>query len=154
MDPFVTLLKALADETRLKIMHLLSAHDLCVGALASRLGISSAAVSQHLQVMRKAGIVKGEKRGYWTHYAVEKGTLELVVERFSEAANQTESAQSACPRAFPMASNTEERRENDMCNGCCEHPEKLKDKPENCTPEQIKECHGEVEGHPCEKEKK
>lgn len=31
----------------------------------------------------------------------------------------------------------------------CEHPEKLKDKPEECTPEQIKECHGEVREHPC-----
>lgn len=154
MDPFVTLLKALADETRLKILHLLSTHDLCVGALANRLGISSAAVSQHLQVMRKAGIVRGEKRGYWTHYAVEKGALELVAERFSEVANRAAGAQSACLREFPMASNTEERRENDMCKDCCEHPEKLKDKPENCTPEQIKECHGETAAHPCEGAKK
>ena len=110
MDPFVTLLKALADETRLKILHLLSANDLCVGALADRLGISSAAVSQHLQVMRKAGIVKGEKRGYWTHYAVEKAALELLSERFSKTASQVADTKSACLRVFPMASNTEERR--------------------------------------------
>ncbi len=38
-----------------------------------------------------------------------------------------------------------------MCQNCCEHPEKLKDKPENCTPEQIKECHGEDGDHPCTK---
>jgi hypothetical protein len=37
-----------------------------------------------------------------------------------------------------------------MCTCCCEQPEKLKGKPEDCTPEQIKECHGEVQGHPCE----
>ena len=55
--------------------------------------------------MRKAGIVKGEKRGYWTHYAVEKGALELVAERFSQAANQAGGAQSASLRVFPMASN-------------------------------------------------
>ncbi len=40
-----------------------------------------------------------------------------------------------------------------MCN-CkgkgCQHPEKLKDKPKDCTPEQIRECHGDVEKHPCE----
>ena len=30
----------------------------------------------------------------------------------------------------------------------CEQPQKLKDKPEECTPEQIKECHGEVKEHP------
>jgi hypothetical protein len=28
-------------------------------------------------------------------------------------------------------------------------PEKLKDRPENCTPEQIKECHGDDKKHPC-----
>jgi len=31
----------------------------------------------------------------------------------------------------------------------CEHPEMLKGKPEECSPEQIKECHGEVVKHPC-----
>ncbi|MFO7958674.1 MAG: hypothetical protein R6X33_16415 [Candidatus Brocadiia bacterium] len=39
-----------------------------------------------------------------------------------------------------------------MCGGkgcSCQQPEKLKDKPENCSPEQIRECHGDVESHPC-----
>jgi len=31
----------------------------------------------------------------------------------------------------------------------CEKSENLKTKPEECTPEQIKECHGEAKGHPC-----
>ena len=35
-----------------------------------------------------------------------------------------------------------------MCDCKCQHPEKLKGKPEECTLEQIKECHGTVE-HPC-----
>ena len=38
-----------------------------------------------------------------------------------------------------------------MCQNC-QQPVKLKDKPENCTPEQIRECHGEVNEHPCKKE--
>lgn len=36
-----------------------------------------------------------------------------------------------------------------MCQNCCQRPEKLKDTPERCTPEQIRECHGEDAGHPC-----
>ncbi len=35
------------------------------------------------------------------------------------------------------------------CKGC-QHPEKLKGKPEDCSPEQIRECHGDVEKHPCD----
>ena len=41
-----------------------------------------------------------------------------------------------------------------MCKCCCEQPKKLQGKPEECTPEQIKECHGEGKGHPCQEEKK
>jgi len=38
-----------------------------------------------------------------------------------------------------------------MCEcGCkCQHPEKLKDKPDECSEEQIDECHGSDNGHPC-----
>jgi len=32
----------------------------------------------------------------------------------------------------------------------CQKPENLKGKPSECTPEQIKICHGEGQGHPCE----
>ena len=35
----------------------------------------------------------------------------------------------------------------------CEHPERLKGKPGECSPEQIKECHGDVEEHPCLRKK-
>jgi ArsR family transcriptional regulator len=75
MDECSVFLKALADETRFKIINLLLRHDLCVGALARQLNLSEAAVSQHLQVLRKAGIIKGEKRGYYTHYAVNREKL-------------------------------------------------------------------------------
>jgi len=39
-----------------------------------------------------------------------------------------------------------------MCEkkACCEKPENLKGKPGECTPEQIKKCHGDVKEHPCE----
>jgi ArsR family transcriptional regulator, arsenate/arsenite/antimonite-responsive transcriptional repressor len=38
----------------------------------------------------------------------------------------------------------------------CEHPERLKGKPEECTSEQIKKCHGDIseKNHPCVSEKK
>lgn len=31
----------------------------------------------------------------------------------------------------------------------CQKPENLKDRPEGCSPEQIKKCHGEASAHPC-----
>jgi len=34
-------------------------------------------------------------------------------------------------------------------NGKCQKPENLKGKPKECSPEQIKKCHGDDKGHPC-----
>jgi ArsR family transcriptional regulator, arsenate/arsenite/antimonite-responsive transcriptional repressor len=71
-------LKALADESRLALVKLLLRRDYCVGALAMHLNISESAVSQHLRVLRVAGIVKGEKRGYFTHYWVDRDFLASI----------------------------------------------------------------------------
>jgi len=154
MENPVAILKGLADGTRFKIIDLLLKYDLCVGALSHHLGISKAAVSQHLQVLRKAGLVKGEKRGYWTHYSVERSVLHDIANNFIKAANQTLSAEDICPRDASYKTDILERREMNMCKDCCEHPHKLKGKPEECSEEQIKECHGDVKKHPCEEEKK
>jgi DNA-binding transcriptional ArsR family regulator len=53
-----------------RILQALKREVLCVGALADRLGISQSAVSQHLRVLRQAGAVSSEKRGYYVHYRV------------------------------------------------------------------------------------
>ncbi len=41
-----------------------------------------------------------------------------------------------------------------MCEDCCGHSEKSKEKPEECSEEQIKECHGDTKDHPCKDEDK
>jgi len=146
--------KALGDETRFRILDLLMGHDLCVGALARRLKVSEAAISQHLQILRKAGLVRGEKRGYWTHYTVQAGTLAQIADDLKAMADREPASEGVCFRASPVKEKQAERRVIHMCKDCCQHPEKLKEKPEDCTPEQIRECHGDTQQHPCETEKK
>jgi len=75
MKELVQNLKAIADETRFKIINLLLQKPLCVKAIACRLNLSEPAISQHLKILRQANIVKGEKKGYWTHYSVNKKVL-------------------------------------------------------------------------------
>ena len=60
-------LKAIADETRMKILLLLLRHNYCVRALARKLELSEGAVSQHLKILRDAGLLIGEKKGYFMH---------------------------------------------------------------------------------------
>jgi ArsR family transcriptional regulator, arsenate/arsenite/antimonite-responsive transcriptional repressor len=88
MNELLTIFKALSDETRLNIVNLLLKHDFCVGALAKHTNVSEAAVSQHLQVLRKAGLVKGEKRGYYVHYGVNRDFLRVTAEKIIKASCQ------------------------------------------------------------------
>ena len=60
--------KALGAPVRLRILTLLRGRALCVNALAARLDVTQGAVSQHLRILREAGIVLAEKRGYYVHY--------------------------------------------------------------------------------------
>jgi ArsR family transcriptional regulator len=151
MSNFIPVLKALADETRFRIINLLLNHDLCVGAIAGHLNISKAAVSQHLQILRKTGLVRGEKRGYWTHYSVDKSAIHQIAKDLIKRTDQAPDFRIACHRSVSDEINTNdmERRELTMCKDCCQQPERLKGKPEECSPEQIKECHGDEKDHPC-----
>lgn len=71
-------LKAIADETRMKILSLLLRRGYCVRALARKLELSEGAVSQHLKVLRDAGLLTGEKKGYFMHYAVNRDVLHAL----------------------------------------------------------------------------
>ena len=73
-------LKAISDPTRLKILLLLNdvPHAVCVNNLASKLDISQSAVSQHLKILRHAGLVESDKRGYFVHYALRKDALKAL----------------------------------------------------------------------------
>ncbi|MEF8941368.1 MAG: metalloregulator ArsR/SmtB family transcription factor [Desulfohalobiaceae bacterium] len=83
-EEMIAALKALAHGTRWRMLELLLRHSLCVGALAQTLGVTEAAASQHLQVLRKANLVLGEKRGYWTHYLVREEALRRLGQDVTE----------------------------------------------------------------------
>lgn len=67
--------KVLSVETRIRIIEMLKVHPLCVNAIAHKLDITAAAASQHLRIMRNAGIVIAEKKGYFVHYELNANKL-------------------------------------------------------------------------------
>jgi DNA-binding transcriptional ArsR family regulator len=68
--------KALSVPVRLEILGLLAERPLCVNAITSFLCISQPAVSQHLAVLRQAGLVRGDKSGYMVHYSLDRTRLQ------------------------------------------------------------------------------
>jgi DNA-binding transcriptional ArsR family regulator len=69
------MLKVLAVPARVRIVQLLKERALCVGALTARLEVTQGAVSQHLRILRDAGLVVDERRGYYVHYRLNERTL-------------------------------------------------------------------------------
>lgn len=87
-------LKAIADETRMNILTLLLKHNYCVRALANELELTEATISQHLKVLREAGLLEGERRGYFMHYLVNRSVLlKLAKEIEALAAIEQEACQ-------------------------------------------------------------
>jgi DNA-binding transcriptional ArsR family regulator len=89
IEDLAEIFRALSDPTRLRLVKLLSDQSpdersgmcngqkfLCVNALAHKLGVTQSAVSQHLRVLRQAGLVRGERRGPFVHYSLDKDGLE------------------------------------------------------------------------------
>ncbi len=67
--------RILGVETRVRIIQLLQNRALCVGALAARLEVTQGAVSQHLRILRDAGLVTPHKRGYFVHYRLNEEVM-------------------------------------------------------------------------------
>lgn len=60
--------KALSDENRLRILHLLYRQELCVCELEVLLDMNQSNVSRHLNKLKQAGIIVMIKSGLWAHY--------------------------------------------------------------------------------------
>jgi DNA-binding transcriptional ArsR family regulator len=79
-EDIVRVSRALSVAARVRIVGQLRGGALCVGALSARLGISQSALSQHLRVLREAGLVAPERRGYYRHYSLREKALERYLE--------------------------------------------------------------------------
>ncbi|MGL5205997.1 MAG: ArsR/SmtB family transcription factor [Acidaminococcaceae bacterium] len=72
MDKLLDVLKALSDETRLRIINLLYEGELCVCDVMEVLQISQAKASRHLIYLKNAGLTKDRKVAQWAYYSLSK----------------------------------------------------------------------------------
>jgi ArsR family transcriptional regulator len=64
------LFKALADQTRLRILSLLQAREMCVCELMIALDLTQPTTSHHLRILENVALVKNRKRGKWVFYSL------------------------------------------------------------------------------------
>src|SRR3990172_11059391 len=71
--------RALADTSRVKIVHTLLQQELCVCDLAAVVGISESATSQHLRVLRNLRLVKTRRNGRMVYYTVDDDHIRVLM---------------------------------------------------------------------------
>ncbi len=77
---YAAVFKALSDETRLKIVDLLSCEELCACKILERFSITQPTLSYHMKILTECGIVLGKRDGAWMHYRINKDMSEGVAE--------------------------------------------------------------------------
>jgi len=80
----VSLLKSLANESRLMIMCVLSEGEISVGQLNERIHLSQSALSQHLAVLREQGLVKTRRESQTIYYSLANSAAMNVIQLLHE----------------------------------------------------------------------
>ena len=78
------LFKALADATRLRILGLLMAGEVCVCDIHETLRVPQAKASRHLAYLRRAGLVTTRREGLWIYYSLAK-SADPIIETIADA---------------------------------------------------------------------
>ena len=124
--------KALSVESRIKIINLLKQRGpLGVNDMAEALGITPSAVSQHLKILRYAGLVRSERKGYCLPYEIDHTAMAQCKEAISEVCN------CGCKGTY---------RELEQMAGDAENTLPILIKREHELQEQLKEVRGMIKG--------
>lgn len=92
MQRQIKIIKALGDETRLRILKLILKRELCVCELEAALNMSQSKVSRHLTVLRSLGLVEDRREGVWIFYSLfkprndfERSAVQIIKNSLSES---------------------------------------------------------------------
>jgi ArsR family transcriptional regulator, arsenate/arsenite/antimonite-responsive transcriptional repressor len=96
------LVRVLADPLRLRIVTLLARETLCTTHLVEETGAKQTNLSNHLRVLREAGVVETEPCGRFTYYRLLPDVIDMLAASFAElAATARATAESNTKRACP-----------------------------------------------------
>jgi ArsR family transcriptional regulator len=76
--------QALADRTRLRLINLMGADEVCVCFFVEVIGTNQPKISRHLAYLRRAGLVSARREGKWMHYRVTEPKDEHASRVFAE----------------------------------------------------------------------
>lgn len=84
--------KALSDPTRRKILQLLKEKDLTPTDLLEKLAVTQPTLSHHLDILKRAGLIHGEREGQFIRYSLNMSVLDMTIDyimQFRKGDNQS-----------------------------------------------------------------
>jgi len=79
------MMKALGDDTRIRIFDMLSQDELCACKILEEFSITQPTLSYHMKILCDSGLVAGRKDGIWMKYSVNKENLDCLREFLDKA---------------------------------------------------------------------
>lgn len=80
MKPLNEIFKALGDPTRREIIQLLREKDLTPSEILEKIKISQPTLSHHLDILKRANLIDGEREGQFIRYSLNMGVFEMAIE--------------------------------------------------------------------------
>lgn len=87
---FVPAFKALSDETRLKIIDMLSCGELCACEILEAFSITQSTLSYHMKILSDCGLVNAVRDGAWMRYTLNKEKTEGIIGLLKEITKEKE----------------------------------------------------------------
>ncbi len=96
MKDIVKIFKALGDENRLKILHIIGSQEICACKLLEYLEVGQPTLSYHMKILCDSGIIDSRKNGKWTHYKINEDTIKHTADYIQVTLFRDDAAQSCC----------------------------------------------------------
>ena len=77
---YVPIMKALSDETRLRIIDMLSCGTLCACDILEEFSISQSTLSYHMRILTESGLIQAQKDGAWMRYSLNQTKAEELIQ--------------------------------------------------------------------------
>lgn len=87
---YVPVFKALSDETRLKIIDMLSCGELCACEILEAFSITQSTLSYHMKILADCGLVNAVRDGAWMRYTLNKENTDKVIKFLKEITSEKE----------------------------------------------------------------
>ena len=81
---FASIFKALSDETRLRVVDMLSCREMSAGVILSNFTLSQSTLSYHMKILIESGVVNARREGLWTKYSINDETFNRAMDFLPE----------------------------------------------------------------------